>query len=107
MSIHARDASSIADLARNAGAIYAGSSSPPAAGDYVVGSNHVLPTAGTARFFSPLGVYDFVKRSNVVSLSVEELIEIAPIAEALAKFEGLPEHAKSIAARRGAWRAAS
>src|ERR1051326_6697589 len=51
---------------------------PPAAGDYVVGSNHVLPTAGSARFFSPLGVYDFVKRANVVSLGAEELAEIAP-----------------------------
>ena len=107
LSIHARDAEAIAEKAQNCAAIYCGASSPPAAGDYVVGSNHVLPTGGSARFFSPLGVYDFVKRSNVVSLSVEELIEIAPIAESLAKFEGLPEHAKSIAARRGAWRAAS
>ncbi|HEX7709157.1 MAG TPA: histidinol dehydrogenase, partial [Thermoanaerobaculia bacterium] len=62
LSIHARDAGAIALLARNAGAIYCGPWSPPAAGDYVIGSNHVLPTSGSARFFSPLGVYDFVRR---------------------------------------------
>ncbi|MFL6247441.1 MAG: histidinol dehydrogenase, partial [Thermoanaerobaculia bacterium] len=90
--------SSIADRARNAGAIYVGSSSPPAAGDYVVGSNHVLPTAGTARFFSPLGVYDFVKRSNIVTLSEETLAQLAPIGARIAEFEGLPLHAKSLQA---------
>jgi histidinol dehydrogenase len=56
LSIHARDAASIAARAENCGAIYVGGSSAPAAGDYLIGSNHVLPTAGTARFFSPLGV---------------------------------------------------
>jgi len=102
LSIHARDAESIAEKAQNCAAIYCGASSPPAAGDYVVGSNHVLPTAGSARFFSPLGVYDFVKRSNVVSLTAEELAEIAPMGERIAEFEGLPDHAKSMAARRDA-----
>jgi histidinol dehydrogenase len=102
LSIHARDAEAIAEKAQNCAAIYCGASSPPAAGDYVVGSNHVLPTAGSARFFSPLGVYDFVKRSNVVSLSNEELMQIAPLGERIAQFEGLPDHAKSMAARRDA-----
>ena len=100
LSIQARDASSIADRAQNAGAIYAGPFSPPAAGDYVVGSNHVLPTAGSARFFSPLGVYDFVKRTNVVTLSEAELREIGPHAARIARFEGLPAHAKSVEDRQ-------
>ncbi|HKS22158.1 MAG TPA: histidinol dehydrogenase [Thermoanaerobaculia bacterium] len=106
LSIHARDAEALAEKAQNCAAIYCGASSPPAAGDYVVGSNHVLPTAGSARFFSPLGVYDFVKRSNVVSLSNEELMQIAPLGERIAQFEGLPDHAKSMAARRDACLAA-
>jgi histidinol dehydrogenase len=99
LSIHARNATDIAERAENAGAIYCGEFSPPASGDYTVGSNHVLPTAGSARFFSPLGVYDFVKRSNVVALTLEELQEIAPAAVTLAKFEGLPNHARSVESR--------
>jgi histidinol dehydrogenase len=99
LSIHARDAAAIAERAQNAGAIYCGPFSPPAAGDYVVGSNHVLPTAGSARFFSPLGVYDFVKRTNVVTLSAGKLQELGPWAEDIATFEGLPAHARSVAAR--------
>ncbi len=99
LSIQARDAERIAKNARNAGAIYVGPFSPPAAGDYVVGSNHVLPTAGSARFFSPLGVYDFVKRTNVITLTEESLASIAPLAEAIANFEGLPRHAESVGAR--------
>ncbi|HEX8253723.1 MAG TPA: histidinol dehydrogenase [Thermoanaerobaculia bacterium] len=101
LSIHARNAASIADRAQNAGAIYVGSFSAPAAGDYAIGSNHVLPTAGSARFFSPLGVYDFVKRSNVVMLSEEKLGDIADAAARIARFEGLPKHAESIEARSG------
>jgi histidinol dehydrogenase len=100
LSIHARDARTIADRVRNAGAIYCGAFAPPAAGDYVIGSNHVLPTAGSARFFSPLGVYDFVKRTNIVTLSEDELRELAPPAAAIATFEGLPQHARSMECRR-------
>jgi histidinol dehydrogenase len=85
--------------AQNAGAIYCGPFSPAAAGDYTVGSNHVLPTAGSARFFSPLGVYDFVKRSNVVELTQDELQTIAGAAATLANFEGLPNHARSVESR--------
>jgi len=96
LSIHTRDAASVADRAQNAGAIYCGRFSPPAIGDYVVGSNHVLPTAGSARFFSPLGVYDFVKRTNVIALGEKTLAELAPSAAAIARFEGLPLHARSV-----------
>lgn len=104
LSIHARDASAIADKAQNAGAIYCGPFSAPAAGDYVIGSNHVLPTCGTARFFSPLGVYDFVKRTNVISLSESALAELAPYAATIARFEGLPKHAASMERRLPAGR---
>jgi histidinol dehydrogenase len=99
LAIHARDAAGIAGKARNAGAIYCGPFAPPAAGDYVIGSNHVLPTAGSARFFSPLGVYDFVKRTNVVTLTESALRELAPAAARIARFEGLPQHALSMEAR--------
>ncbi len=107
LSIHARDAASIAERVQNCGAIFCGPSAPPAAGDYVVGTNHVLPTAGSARFFSPLGVYDFVKRSNVVSLSADELAQISEAGERIANFEGLPNHAASMAIRRTACLATS
>jgi histidinol dehydrogenase len=100
VSIHARGGAEIAERLENCGAIFAGPYSPVAAGDYVAGPNHVLPTGGSARFFSPLGVYDFVKRSNVIALSAEELAEITTAGERIAAFEGLPKHAASMAARR-------
>jgi histidinol dehydrogenase len=100
LSIHARDAVAIAESVQNAGAIYCGGLAAPAAGDYVIGSNHVLPTAGSARFFSPLGVYDFVKRTNVVALDEATLATIGPYAAKIARFEGLPQHAESIEARQ-------
>jgi histidinol dehydrogenase len=99
LSIQALDAEGIAARAEDCGAIYCGPWSPPAAGDYVVGSNHVLPTSGSARFFSPLGVYDFVKRTNVIRLDAATLSKIGPGGERIANFEGLPYHARSIAAR--------
>jgi histidinol dehydrogenase len=99
LSIQARNAAAIADRVRNAGAIYCGPFSAPAAGDYVIGSNHVLPTGGSARFFSPLGVYDFIKRTNVITLAEDALQEIGPSAARIAYFEGLPNHAKSVEAR--------
>ena len=101
LSIQTRNAEEVAERAENCAAIYVGQYSPPAAGDYVVGSNHVLPTAGSARFFSPLGVYDFVRRSNIVSLTADELSEIGPAAVEIANFEGLPNHAASVAQRLG------
>ena len=106
LSIHARNAVAIAERARNAGAIYCGPFSPPALGDYVAGSNHVLPTAGSARFFSPLGVYDFVKRTNVIALDERERDELAPHAARIARFEGLPLHAASVERRASARRIA-
>ena len=95
------------DLADNCGAIFCGPFSPVAAGDYVAGPNHVLPTSGSARFFSVLGVYDFIKRANVITLTADELAEIGPSGELIAKFEGLPAHAASIEKRRTSCLAAS
>ena len=99
LSIQTRDAQRLAMLVDNAGAIFCGGSSPVAAGDYIAGPNHVLPTGGSARFSSPLGVYDFVKRSNIIAISDESLQEIGPFAQRIAEFEGLPMHAKSLAQR--------
>ena len=80
---------------RNAGAIFLGHYSPEVFGDYCAGSNHVLPTAGTARFSSPLGVYDFQKRSSVVNCSKTGAEKLSAVASTLAESEGLTAHARS------------
>jgi histidinol dehydrogenase len=80
---------------RHAGAIFLGRYSAEALGDYCAGPNHVLPTSRTARFSSPLGVYDFQKRSSVIHLSRAGARAHGPIAAALARGEGLPAHARS------------
>ena len=80
---------------RNAGAIFLGAYSSEALGDYCAGPNHVLPTSRTARFSSPLGVYDFQKRSSVIHLSREGARTLGRIASELAQGEGLHAHARS------------
>lgn len=84
---------------KNAGAVFLGEYTPEALGDYVAGSNHILPTMGTAAFSSPLGVYDFVKRTSVLSFSQKEFMRLAPAVEILAEAEGLSAHSKSISVR--------
>ena len=84
---------------RNAGAIFLGRHTPEVIGDYVAGSNHVLPTARSARFSSGLGVLDFMKRSSILKLTAESLAELAPAAVTLAKAEGLEAHARSVQIR--------
>jgi histidinol dehydrogenase len=84
---------------RNAGAIFIGHHTPEAIGDYVAGSNHVLPTARSARFSSGLGVLDFMKRTSLLKLSPDALRALAPAAIALGKAEGLDAHARSVAIR--------
>jgi histidinol dehydrogenase len=86
-------------LVKNAGAIFLGSLSPVATGDYLAGPNHTLPTGGTARFSSPLGVEDFIKRSSVISLSKQGLKALGPPTERFAKLEGFEAHARSVAIR--------
>ncbi len=80
---------------RHAGAIFLGRYTPEALGDYCAGPNHVLPTSGTARFSSPLGVYDFQKRSSIIYCSPEGASELAKTAEILARGESLHAHADS------------
>ncbi|HEY0590368.1 MAG TPA: histidinol dehydrogenase [Thermoanaerobaculia bacterium] len=101
VSVQARDADAIAAAIENSGAIFVGRFSPVAIGDYTAGPNHILPTAGGGRFFSPLGVSDFLKSAHVVALSRETFAVAAPAAAILALREGLPLHAASIAAREG------
>jgi histidinol dehydrogenase len=80
---------------RHAGAIFLGSRSSEALGDYCAGPNHVLPTSGAARFSSPLGVYDFQKRSSVIEISPAGALALGSIAAELARGEGLHAHAAS------------
>ena len=84
-----------AEKIRHAGAIFMGRHTPEALGDYCAGPNHVLPTSGTARFSSPLGVYDFQKRSSLIYCSPEGASELAKIASPLARGESLEAHAMS------------
>jgi histidinol dehydrogenase len=84
---------------RHAGAVFLGHHTPEAAGDYLAGPNHTLPTGGTARFFSPLAVDDFVKKSSLISFSREGLKRLGPAIVRIAELEGLEAHAKSVAIR--------
>jgi histidinol dehydrogenase len=83
----------------NAGAVFLGTYTPVAVGDYLGGPNHVLPTAGTARFFSPLGVENFVKRTNILSFSRQALEKVREDVARLARLEGLEAHARAVEAR--------
>jgi histidinol dehydrogenase len=82
-----------------AGAVFVGASTPEAVGDYLAGPSHVLPTAGTARFASPLSVATFRRRMSVLELSAKALAEVAPAVEALAAAEGLEGHWRAVAVR--------
>jgi histidinol dehydrogenase len=86
---------------RHAGAIFLGDDTPESFGDYLAGPNHVLPTGGSARFSSPLGVYDFVKRSSVIGASPRALRKLGPAVVRLAELEGLDAHARAVAMRLG------
>ena len=85
---------------KHAGAIFLGNYSPEPLGDYLAGPNHTLPTSGTAKFASPLGVYDFMKKSSIIRYSEAALLKEADYIETLANMEGLGAHAKSIEIRR-------
>jgi len=86
---------------RHAGAVFLGRHTPEALGDYCAGPNHVLPTARTARFSSPLGVYDFQKRTSLIGCSAAGAARLAAVASVLARGEGLEAHARSAELRRG------
>ena len=95
LELSVADPDALLPLIRHAGAIFMGVYSSEALGDYCAGPNHVLPTARTARFSSPLGVYDFQKRSSIIKVSREGARTLGKIASTLAHGEGLPAHAKS------------
>jgi histidinol dehydrogenase len=99
LEIMAADGEALSARIRNAGAIFLGGHTPEAIGDYVGGSNHVLPTARSARFSSGLGVLDFMKRTSILSVPPEALRQLGPAAIALGEAEGLQAHARSVAIR--------
>ncbi len=101
LELMVQDAGVLADSIRHAGAIFIGSHSAESLGDYCAGPNHVLPTSGTARFSSPLGVYDFQKRSSLIQASTKGASEMAVRASVLARCEGLTAHARSAEYRLG------
>jgi len=91
----------LADRVRHAGAIFLGRHAPEAIGDYVAGSNHVLPTSRAARFSSGLSLYDFIKRTSIVKCDEAAFAALGPATVVLADAEGLPAHARSAAIRLG------
>ena len=99
LEIATADAERLAGRVRNAGAIFIGAHTPEAIGDYVAGSNHVLPTARSARFSSGLGVLDFMKRTSILKCGPEQLRALGGAAIVLGKAEGLDAHARSVAIR--------
>ena len=101
LELSVADPYALLPLIENAGAIFMGHYSPEPLGDYFAGPNHVLPTSGTARFFSPLNVDDFVKKSSLICCSRAELEKVADQVILLAQQEGLDAHANSVAIRFG------
>jgi histidinol dehydrogenase len=99
LEIMAHGPDALAEKIANAGAIFLGPHTPEAIGDYVGGSNHVLPTARSARFSSGLGVLDFMKRTSLLKCDARSLEALGPAAVALGKAEGLEAHARSVALR--------
>lgn len=100
LEVLTQDPFSLLPYIKHAGAIFLGRLSTEALGDYILGPNHTLPTGGTARFFSPLGVYDFIKRSSVMYVSKEGFDRLAELTESIAKAEGLFAHYTSVRIRR-------
>jgi histidinol dehydrogenase len=100
MELSVADPQSLLPLIRHSGAIFMGAYSSESLGDYCAGPNHVLPTMRTARFSSPLGVYDFQKRSSIIFASSAGANNLAYIAGTLADSEGLPAHAAAARMRQ-------
>jgi histidinol dehydrogenase len=84
---------------RAAGAVFLGSMTPAPLGDYLAGPNHVLPTGGAARFASPLGAYDFLKRTSIIEASMSAVAELGPAVAHLARMEDLEGHARAVEMR--------
>jgi histidinol dehydrogenase len=99
LEILAEDAEALVARVENAGAVFVGPYAPVSLGDYVIGPNHTLPTSGSARFSSPLGVYTFLKRTSVARVGADGLRDLAGAATELARMEGLTAHANAIEVR--------
>jgi histidinol dehydrogenase len=99
LEIMTADPDALSMQIRNAGAVFLGAHTPEAIGDYVGGSNHVLPTARSARFSSGLGVLDFMKRTSILKCGPDQLRALGPAAMTLGKAEGLDAHARSVGLR--------
>ena len=99
LEIMTADAEALSAKVRNAGAIFLGPHTPEAIGDYVGGSNHVLPTARSARFSSGLGVLDFMKRTSILKCGPDQLRALGPAAMTLGQAEGLDAHSRSVGLR--------
>lgn len=99
LEVQLQNPSQYLSLIRNAGSVFLGKYASEPLGDYVAGPNHILPTSGTARFSSPLGVYDFVKRTSFIQYTKDALAKEAPAITTLARVEGLEAHARAIDAR--------
>ena len=102
LEVHTRDARQVAERVRHAGAIFVGPYSPVPLGDYAAGSNHVLPTSGTARFSAGLSSHTFLRPVNLIEYSADALAEIAGTIVTLADVERLPAHGEAVRARGAA-----
>jgi len=99
VAVHTVEPRALADRVLRAGAIFVGSMTPEAAGDYLAGPSHVLPTGGAARYGAPLGVYDFVSRTSIIGYEPAALVAQGPKIIAFARAEGLEAHARAVEAR--------
>ena len=99
LEIQTADAAAVADRVTNGGAVFVGPYSPVSLGDYMAGSNHVLPTGGCSRFSSGLGVYSFLRPVQVIEYDRPALAELADRIVALAEDEDLPAHGEAVRAR--------
>jgi histidinol dehydrogenase len=104
VALHVAEASALADRIDRAGAIFVGDATPEAAGDYLAGPSHVLPTGGAARYGAPLGVYDFVSRTSIIRYDRASLATQAEKIKAFARVEGLEAHARAVEVREQAAR---
>jgi histidinol dehydrogenase len=105
LELEIRDARRWLPMVKAAGAVFLGSDSPAPLGDYLAGPNHVLPTGGSARFASPLGAYDFLKRTSIIEASRRAVAELGPAVAHLARMEGFEGHARSMELRMAGRRA--
>jgi histidinol dehydrogenase len=99
LEIQTRDAAAVAARVRNAGAVFVGAYSPVSLGDYCAGSNHVLPTGGSARFSAGLAATTFLRQQQVIDYSADALREVGPHVAALSAAEDLPAHGEAVAVR--------